>query len=42
VFAGLGMSPHKLVTHALKFGDAVAKIQQTSAASFGVPVSSPA
>jgi hypothetical protein len=42
VFAGLGMSPYKLVIHALRFGDAVAKIQRTLAASFGVPVPSPA
>jgi hypothetical protein len=31
------MSPYKLVIHALKFGDVVAKIQRALAASFGVP-----
>jgi hypothetical protein len=42
VFAGLGMSPYKLVIHALKFGDVVAKIQRALATSFGVPVLSSA
>jgi hypothetical protein len=34
------MSPYKLVIHALKFGNAVAKIQRALTVSFGVPVTS--
>jgi hypothetical protein len=36
------MSPYKLVIHALKFGDVVAKIQRALVARFGVLVPSPA
>jgi hypothetical protein len=36
------MSPYKLVIHALKFSDVVAKIERALAANFGVPVPSPA